>query len=82
MSKSVSIDARITVDVDERLSKLAVATGRSKSRLIADAVRSYVASEAAFVEAVEEGLRDLDAGDVVDHDTVFAELERRKRSRA
>ena len=82
VAKSVKLDARITADPDERLSQLAAATGRSKSRLIAQAVRSYVASEAAFVEAVGEGLRDLEAGGVMDHDTVFAELERRKRPRA
>ena len=79
MAKSVDIGARITVGLDERLSKLAAATRRSKSALIAEAVRSYVASAAAFIEAAEEGLRDLQADRVLDHNTVFAGFERRKR---
>ena len=78
MTKSGNIDARITADLDGRLSKLAAATGRSGSRLIAEAAWSYV----AFVEAVGEGPRDLEAREVLDHEAVLAEPERRKRSPA
>ena len=77
--KTVTIGARISEDLDRDLVKLSAATGRSKSWLVADALASYVESERAFVEAVEEGIKAYEEGRVVDHETVVAELERRYR---
>ena len=59
---------------------LAVATGRSRSWLIAEALKSYVEAEKEFLEAVEEGIKAADEGRLVDHDAVVAEFERRYRS--
>ncbi|MEO5373723.1 MAG: ribbon-helix-helix domain-containing protein [Alphaproteobacteria bacterium] len=56
MSKSVTIGARISADLDDDLRKLAEATGRSKSRLVADAVQSYVTAEKELAAALDEGL--------------------------
>ena len=67
--------------LNRRLESLARATKRSKSYLAAEASQSYVESEAEFVAAVEDGLRELDAGNVVDHDTVVADFKRRTRRR-
>jgi RHH-type transcriptional regulator, rel operon repressor / antitoxin RelB len=78
--KTVTIGARISQELDRDLAKLAAATGRSKSWLVADALTSYVESEKAFIEAVEEGIRAADEGRLVDHDAVVAEFERRYRS--
>ena len=78
--KKVTIGARISEELDRDLRRLAAATGRSKSWLVADALTSYVQSEKAFVEAVEEGIKAYEEGRVVDHETVLAELERRYRS--
>ena len=78
--KTVTIGARISEELDRDLARLAAATGRSKSWLVADALTSYVQSEKAFIEAVEEGIRAYEEGKVVDHETVVAELERRYRS--
>jgi RHH-type transcriptional regulator, rel operon repressor / antitoxin RelB len=77
--KTVTIGARISAELDRDLAKLSTATGRSKSWLVADALRSYVESEKAFVEAVEEGIKAYEEGKVVDHEAVVAELERRYR---
>jgi predicted transcriptional regulator len=79
--KTVTIGARISEQLDRDLAKLAAATGRSKSWLVADALKSYVDSEKAFVEAVEEGIKAYEEGRVVDHEEVVAELERRYRSK-
>jgi RHH-type transcriptional regulator, rel operon repressor / antitoxin RelB len=79
--KTVTIGARITEELDRDLAKLAAATGRSKSWLVADALKSYVDSERAFIEAVEEGIKAADEGRLVDHDVVGAEFELRYRSR-
>ena len=78
--KTVTIGARISKELDRDLARLAAATGRSKSWLVANALTSYVQSEKAFVEAVEEGIQAYGEGRVVDHETVIAELERRYRS--
>jgi predicted transcriptional regulator len=78
--KTVTIGARISEELDHDLAKLSTATGRSKSWLVADALTSYVQSEKAFIEAVEEGIKAYEEGRVVDHETVVAELKRRYRN--
>jgi len=60
---------------------LATASGRSKSRLITEALRSYVANEQQFLAAVEQGKKALREGKVVDHETVVAAFERLTKSR-
>jgi predicted transcriptional regulator len=76
MSKSITIAARVDADLDGELERLAAATGRSKSWLIGDALRSYVASEQQFLAAVEEGKQALRDGKTLDHATVVAAFER------
>jgi RHH-type rel operon transcriptional repressor/antitoxin RelB len=76
MPKSITLAARVDADLDAELSRLAMATGRSKSWLITDALRSYVANERQFLAAVEEGKQALRDGRVVDHNTVVAAFER------
>jgi predicted transcriptional regulator len=76
MTKSVTIAARVDADLDGQLDSLAAATGRSKSWLISEALRSYVANEQQFLAAVEEGKRALRDGKTLDHATVVAAFER------
>ena len=76
MSKSVTIGARVDADLDIELERLASATGRSKSWLINEALRSYVANEQQFLAAIEEGKQALRDGKVVDHATVVEAFER------
>jgi RHH-type transcriptional regulator, rel operon repressor / antitoxin RelB len=76
MSKSVTLAARIDADLDAELRRLATATGRSKSWLINEALRSYVANEQQFLAAVEEGKQALRDGRVIDHQTVVTAFER------
>jgi predicted transcriptional regulator len=79
--KTITIHVRISEELDRDLGMVALATGRSKSWLIAEALKSYVGMEKEFVEAVEEGIKAAEEGRLVDHDAVVAELERRYRSR-
>jgi predicted transcriptional regulator len=76
MPKSVTIAARVDADLDEGLGRLAKSTGRSKSWLINEALRSYVANEQRFLSAVEEGKEALREGRTVDHSTVVAAFKR------
>lgn len=76
MAKSVTIAATVDADLDRELERLAAATGRSKSWLITEALRSYVVNEQQFLAAVEEGKQALREGKTLDHETVVAAFER------
>ncbi len=76
MAKSVTIAARVDADLDSELERLASATGRSKSWLINEALRSYVANEQQFLAAIEDGKQALRDGKIVDHATVVEAFER------
>src|SRR5437763_6102705 len=56
MPKSVTIAARVDADLDHELERLAEVTGRRKSWLINEALRSYVANEQQFLASLEMGL--------------------------
>lgn len=75
MTKSITISARVDADLDDQLERLAEATKRSKSWLVNEALRFYVANEQQFLTAVEEGKQALRDGKVVDHETVVAAFE-------
>ena len=79
--KTITIGARISEQLDRELRTLAVATGRSKSWLVAEALKSYVEAERQFIAAVQEGIKAADEGQLVDHDAVVAEVGRRYLSR-
>jgi len=76
MSKSVTIAARVDADLDGEIERLASVTGRSKSWLVNEALRSYIASEQQFLAAVEEGKQALRDGKLLDHAMVAAAFER------
>jgi predicted transcriptional regulator len=76
MPKSITLAARVEVDLDTELSRLASVTGRSKSWLVNEALRSFVANEQQFLAAVEEGKQALREGRTVNHATVVAAFDR------
>ncbi len=76
MTKPITIAARVDRELDSELERLAATTGRSKSWLINEALRSYVASEQQFLAAVEEGKQAVRQGKIIDHETVVAAFER------
>jgi len=76
MSKSITLAARVDADLDAELSRLATTTGRTKSWLINEALRSFVANEQQFLAAIEEGKQALKEGRVIDHATVVAAFDR------
>ncbi len=76
MSKPVTLAARVDADLDSKLNSLATMTGRTKSWLINEALRSYVANEQQFLAAVEEGKQALKEGRVIDHEMVVSAFNR------
>jgi predicted transcriptional regulator len=71
-----TLTAKIDEALEARLSRLEVATGRSRDSLVAEALRGFVESEEAFVAAIEAGRDDIAAGRTVDHATVVESFER------
>ena len=74
MSKTIA--ARVDDTLASELDQLAHQTGRSRSVLIEQALRSYVANEREFLAKVDAGLADLEAGRLTDHQTVAAAIRR------
>ncbi len=67
-----TVTTRIDEETQSRLDQLAKATDRSRSWLVADAIRRYVEEEGWQVAAIEEGVRQADAGDFATEDEVKA----------
>ncbi|MGA2271418.1 MAG: CopG family transcriptional regulator [Bryobacteraceae bacterium] len=67
---SVRVDAR----VKKRLEALAKHSRRSKSFLAAEAIAAYVAAEEWQLREIQQGLKELDAGQTVSHERVSAWL--------
>ena len=71
-----TVTTRIDEETQSRLDQLAKATDRSRSWLVADAIRRYVEEEGWQVAAIEEGVRQADASDFASEEegkTAFVE---------
>lgn len=78
---SVTITARIPARLAARLEAYAKAARRTRSWVVQDILDRYVDDEIAFVEAVNEGLRELDAGQGIPHEEVFRKLREKSAER-
>jgi predicted transcriptional regulator len=72
MAKVTSV--RLDDELAARLDTLAASLDRSRTWIIEQALSRYIDAEMQFLAAVEEGIRAAEAGEVVDHDVVVAEL--------
>lgn len=77
MANRATVTFHTSPDVKERLARLARLTQRSTSFLSNEAVERYLAEEEAFVAAVEEGLTQAEAGELIEHDRAVAQLRQR-----
>ena len=75
MANDVVLETQIPAELDETLARLAAARGKTKSRLVRDALAEFVVSEEAFAAAVAEGRAAVDAGDLVDHEEVIRQID-------
>jgi len=80
-AKSVTITARIPASLAKRLEAYAKAAKRTRSWVVQDILDRYVDGEIAFVEAVNVGLRELDAGLGIPHEEVFRKLREKSAER-
>ena len=67
---------RLEAEVREQLVQLARSTGRSVNFLFNEAVREYLERERRQIADIEEGLRELEAGDIATPEEAEAVFER------
>lgn len=68
---------RVEPGIKTKLDKMAKATARTKSFLIADAIREYIELNEWQIEAIQEGIRQADAGELIAHDKLKKKWERK-----
>lgn len=74
MSDRATVTFHTSPETRARLDRLAALTRRSRSFLTNVAVERYLEEEEAFVAAVEAGVAQADAGELVDHETAAAHI--------
>jgi len=68
------ISVRVPTDVAHRLEKLSQSVDRSKSYLAAEAIEEYLDLHEWQVQAIQNGLREVEQGDVVNFVDVKKDL--------
>ncbi|MEM7398099.1 MAG: hypothetical protein AAF354_04070 [Pseudomonadota bacterium] len=75
-----SITVRLPEDVEKQLTLVAEGTDRSLSYVTVQALREFLAREAAFVADVKEGLAAAERGEFVSDEEVAATFEKYRRA--
>ena len=73
-SAATPVSVRLPADMIETLDKVAAAIERSRSWVILDAIRQYLADEGAEILDVQEGMAEIERGEVYDADDVMARI--------
>lgn len=81
MRKPTILSVRISQRLSARLDRLAKRGGRSKSWYVNRMLEDNVDLEIEIVDMILEGERDIEQGNVVDHETVVAEFKERSKMR-
>ena len=71
-----AITVRINVEMKEQLEKLVKASARPRSILIVDALQEYLAVNQWQIHAIEEGIRQADAGHLIPHEELRKKWDR------
>jgi predicted transcriptional regulator len=74
---TIRLDGRMLKRVDG----LARAVSRSRAWVISQAVERYLEYEEWFVDAVHKGLKEADAQQIMDHETVVKTWERKRAAK-
>jgi RHH-type rel operon transcriptional repressor/antitoxin RelB len=79
---STTLSIRLEADVKKQMVQLAQSTGRSANFLLNEAVREYLERERWQIADIEQGLRELEAGDIATPEEAEAVFERITTSEA
>lgn len=80
-AKSVTVTARIPAALAKKLEAYAKAARRTRSWVIEDILDRHIDGEMAIVEAVNERIRELDAGLGIPQEEVFRKLREKSHAR-
>lgn len=72
------VTAKLPADLVARLDDVARSIERTKSWIIREALREWLAEEERRHELTKEGLRDIDEGRIVSHEDVLAMVALKK----
>jgi predicted transcriptional regulator len=72
MVKTAPVSVRLDATLSEQVTAIAAALDRSKSWVIEQAVRDFVAVQEWQLAAIDEGIKAADAGRVAEHEDVVA----------
>jgi predicted transcriptional regulator len=75
------ITFRMDGETVEKLDSYAAQDERDRSFLLNEAIGRYLEARDFQVARVEEGIRQADAGDLLDHDVVMSRLKKRRSRR-
>ncbi len=76
-TKRQQVTFKIPKETNDRLAALAVATRRTKTFVLEEAVSAYLDYNEWQIQSIQKGLEDMKAGRVTDHETVVKEWEQR-----
>lgn len=65
MAKNNTFSVRLPDELREEVEKIAKAQNRSLAYVIKEAVEEYAAEKIAYYDAIEEGLKDIEEGNIV-----------------
>ncbi|MBX3566860.1 MAG: CopG family ribbon-helix-helix protein [Rhizobiaceae bacterium] len=65
MAASETFSVRLSPETKKELEDYARATQRSSAFVVKEAIEAHLAERRAYLAAIEEGLRDIERGDVV-----------------
>ena len=71
------VSFRFKKSINDKLNALSESTGRSKTFLAEEALETYCDLQSWQVEAIQEGIRAADAGELTPHKTVKAKWEKK-----
>ena len=77
MQHSSLISVRVSPDIAERLQRLGQLTNRSKSYLAAEALEEYLDLHEWQVQAIQEGIEEVNRGEVLSLEAVKQEWKQR-----
>jgi predicted transcriptional regulator len=72
MTKTAPVSIRLETELSDRVTTIAAALDRPKSWVIEQAVRDFVAVQEWQLAAIDEGIKQADAGLLIPHEEVVA----------
>ena len=72
MTKTAPLSVRLEPALSDQVSAIAAALDRPKSWVIEQAVRDFVAVREWHLAAIDEGIKEADAGRLIPHEDVVA----------